>query len=169
MGRFIRAGLAGAIDGGVKVFVVPVYCVWAVKLALIDSNIHPLFAMLMIGLSAYGLWIITNRITRRVTSIVSGEANYLNVDDAVYVKAGSPTGMRPGEKGRVVGIVPDELRMGPHVAKKQRGTVYLVEFADGELLDVHENVLERTSRKRPLSTHCGHSAHDPIENDEPLK
>jgi hypothetical protein len=93
MGRFIRECLAGAIEGGVKVFVVPVYCAWAVKLGLIDSNIHPLFAMLMIGLSAYGLWIITDRVTRRVTSIVSGAGNYLNVDDAVCVKAGSPTGL----------------------------------------------------------------------------
>ena len=138
--------MAGGIDGGVKVFVVPFYCAWAVKLGLIDSDIHPLFALLMIALSAYGLWIITERVTRRVTSIVSGEANYLNVDDAVCVKAGSPSGMRPGEKGRVVGIVPDELKGGPHFANKQRGTVYLVEFADGDLLDVHENVLERTNR-----------------------
>jgi hypothetical protein len=145
MRRLIRAALAGAIEGGVKVAVL-IYAIWAVKIGLIDSDIRPLFAILMIGLSIYGLWIATQRFTHFVTPIVSGEADDLLENDVVCVKEGSPTGMRPGEKARVVGIVPPNRRVGPHVAKKQRGTIYLIEFDDGELLDVHEDILGRVAR-----------------------
>ena len=145
MSRLIRAGLAGAIEGASRILVL-FYAIWAVKLGLIDSNIHPVFAIVMIALSTYGLWVASDRVTRHVTRIVSGEANDLSADDAVRVKTGSPPGMRPGRKARVVGIVPYERRVGPHVPKSPRGTVYLVEFDDGELLDVHEDMLERVDR-----------------------
>lgn len=66
-------------------------------------------------------------------------------DDIVCVKADAPAELRPGELAWVVGITADEdrHRRGSHFDQFPVGTVLLVEFEDGDALDIHESMVER--------------------------
>ena len=66
-------------------------------------------------------------------------------DDIVRVKADAPAELRPGERAWVVGIAADEERhrRGSHFDQFPVGTVYLVEFEDGDALDIHQSMVER--------------------------
>jgi hypothetical protein len=64
-------------------------------------------------------------------------------DDVVRVKAGAPTDMRPGARAWVVGITAEHERRGSHFEQFPTGVVYLVEFEDGDTLDIHEGMLQR--------------------------
>lgn len=61
----------------------------------------------------------------------------LTYGDAVIVKADAAECFRPGAKASVIGITPSEERRGAHFDQFPDGVVYLVEFEDGEALDVH--------------------------------
>lgn len=60
----------------------------------------------------------------------------------VLVKSGAPAEMRPGQMASVIGITIDGERVGSHFGRFPAGTVYLVEFEDGDALDIHESMLE---------------------------
>jgi hypothetical protein len=62
--------------------------------------------------------------------------------DMVRVATDAPTEMHPGEKASVVGITPNENKLGSHFEQFPRGTVYLIEFGDGEAIDIHESMIE---------------------------
>jgi hypothetical protein len=63
-------------------------------------------------------------------------------NDIVLVKLAAPAEMRPGQKAWVIGITSENARTGTHFKQFPAGTVYLVEFEDGDALDVHESMLE---------------------------
>lgn len=62
--------------------------------------------------------------------------------DSVLVKATAPTEMRPGRRASVCGITTGHERSGSHFDQFPAGTVYFVEFEDGEAFDIHEGMLE---------------------------
>lgn len=62
--------------------------------------------------------------------------------DTVLVKPGAPAELRPGQLVSIVGITTDDERIGTHFEQFSAGTVYLVEFGDGDALDIHESMLE---------------------------
>lgn len=66
----------------------------------------------------------------------------LTYDDTVMIKLDAAEPFRPGAKGWVVGITPPEERRGTHFEQFPEGVAYLVEFEDGEALDVHGSWLE---------------------------
>jgi hypothetical protein len=66
----------------------------------------------------------------------------LNYGDIVRVKIAAPAGMRPGQKASVIGITGKDERSGPHFDQFTAGTIYLLEFEDGEAFDIHEGMLE---------------------------
>jgi hypothetical protein len=72
----------------------------------------------------------------------AAEVGMLTYDDTVIVKPDAAACFRPGAKGSVVGITPPEQRRGAHFEQFPEGIVYLVEFEDGEALDVHGSWLE---------------------------
>lgn len=61
---------------------------------------------------------------------------------SVLVKANAPAEMRPGQGASVCGITTERERSGSHFDQFPAGTVYLVEFEDGEAFDIHEGMLE---------------------------
>lgn len=66
----------------------------------------------------------------------------LTYDDTVMVKPDAAERFRPGATGSVIGITSPEERRGTHFEQFPEGVVYLVEFEDGEALDVHASWLE---------------------------
>lgn len=62
--------------------------------------------------------------------------------DIVLVKTDAPAEMRPGQTASVVGINTEHEMSRSPFDQFLPGTVYLVEFADGEALDIHEGMLE---------------------------
>ena len=64
-----------------------------------------------------------------------------NYDDEVRVIPSAPDSLRPGHKAWVIGITTQEMRLGTHFEQFPAGTVYLVEFEDGEATDIHESML----------------------------
>jgi len=62
--------------------------------------------------------------------------------DLVRVKTDAPAGMRPGRMASVVGITSEDAKSGSHFDQFPAGTICLVEFEDGEAIDVHESMLE---------------------------
>lgn len=72
-----------------------------------------------------------------------------NFDDVVCV-VGGVTKDRIGAKAWVVGITREDQRTGSYYSRFQPGTVYTVEFEDGDSTDVVESDLTRW-RKEPSS------------------
>lgn len=66
-------------------------------------------------------------------------------DDTVKVKAHAPLDMRPGETASVIGITHEENKRGRHFDQIPAGTVYLVEFEEGDAIDIHESMIEAVS------------------------
>jgi hypothetical protein len=59
-------------------------------------------------------------------------------DDIVRVRADAPPEMRPGAQAWVIGIATAQERRGSHFKGFPAGTVHLVEFEDGQAIDIHE-------------------------------
>lgn len=66
--------------------------------------------------------------------------NKFDYDDIVIVKKMAPSSLRPGSKAWVVGVFFD--RPGHYFDKFPEGTVYTIEFEDGESVEAHEGFLE---------------------------
>lgn len=66
-------------------------------------------------------------------------------DDILKVSDEAPAEHRRGATAWVVGVTPPEQRRGAHFDQFPLGTVYLVEFEDGQALDIHESHLTRMS------------------------
>lgn len=67
-------------------------------------------------------------------------------DDIVRVNSNAPREMRPGQRAWVIGITTADERSGDHFDQFPPGTVYLVEFEDGDARDLHETVLGLDAR-----------------------
>lgn len=63
-----------------------------------------------------------------------------NFDDVVCARSGVPQ-VRLGTKAWVVGVASDEKRSGSHYEKFPPGTIYTIEFEDGDSVDIHESDL----------------------------
>jgi hypothetical protein len=63
-----------------------------------------------------------------------------NFNDVVCAPIGVPQ-PRTGVKAWVVGIAPESKRTGSYYEKFPPGTIYTIEFEDGDSLDVHESNL----------------------------
>jgi len=67
----------------------------------------------------------------------------LTYDDLARVKVDAPAHLRPGQRCSVIAVIPDaERRRFPSLELLPSGTVYFVEFEDGDALDVHERYLD---------------------------
>jgi hypothetical protein len=62
-------------------------------------------------------------------------------DDIVRVKADAPPEMHPGARACVIGVTAEHERRGSHFEQFPAGTVYLVEFEDGDAIDIHVSML----------------------------
>lgn len=51
-----------------RMFAMCVYSIWAIKLGM-ASNLDPLFALAMVGLSIYGLWVLVSHVSRRIEQL----------------------------------------------------------------------------------------------------
>lgn len=67
--------------------------------------------------------------------------NKFNYDDVVRVKDGADEALRPGKTAWVIGVFSDRPP-GKHFQEFPPGTVYSIEFEDGDAIDVHEDNLE---------------------------
>lgn len=67
----------------------------------------------------------------------------MTYDDTVRVRMTAPLRERRGALASVCGVTPPAQRREGHWEQFPPGTVYLVEFEDGEALDVHESWIER--------------------------
>ena len=63
-------------------------------------------------------------------------------NDTVLVRTDGPVSKRAGQKAWVIGMTTQDQRDGTNFGQFPTGTVYLVEFEDGEALDIHEGQLE---------------------------
>lgn len=61
--------------------------------------------------------------------------------DSVAVATTAPEQLRPGAKGSICGVILPADRRGAHVDQFPEGTIYLVEFEDGEAIEIHEGWL----------------------------
>lgn len=61
--------------------------------------------------------------------------------DTVKITAIASKSLRPSAIAYVVGVT-EEPRQGVHFDQFPPGTVYLVEYADGVAVDIHESLLE---------------------------
>jgi hypothetical protein len=63
----------------------------------------------------------------------------MNYDDTIRIRANAPVGLRRGTLASICGITAPADRHGKHWEQFPPGTIYLVEFEDGEALEVHES------------------------------
>ena len=68
--------------------------------------------------------------------------NKFTYDDRVKVKEDAPALFRPGQKAWVVLVVSTKDRVGAYFDQFPPGTVYSIEFEDGEAVEIHESLLE---------------------------
>jgi hypothetical protein len=68
--------------------------------------------------------------------------NKFTYDDIVRVKEEAPSSLRPGQKAWVILVVPAKDRIGAYFDQFPAGTVYSIEYEDGEAAEIHENFLE---------------------------
>jgi hypothetical protein len=62
-------------------------------------------------------------------------------DDMVRVAASADKKYRPGEIASVIGVF-ETRPAGSHFSQFSKGTVYTIEYEDGDALDIHEQDLE---------------------------
>jgi hypothetical protein len=60
-------------------------------------------------------------------------------DDIVEVVEGAPDALRPGSRAWVTGVIEDRSELA--LLRLAEGTLYNIEFEDGEEAVVHESVL----------------------------
>jgi len=65
-----------------------------------------------------------------------------NYDDIVRVRSDALQKFRPGARAWVVGVVMEDKRIGSHYEKFLPGTIYTIEFEDGDSIDVEETSIE---------------------------
>lgn len=65
-----------------------------------------------------------------------------NYDDVVRVSLSAPNEFRPGSKAWVIGITLNQDRHGIHFNQFTKGVIYLIEYENGEAIDIHESYLE---------------------------
>jgi len=70
--RLLRIFLAEGAATFLKVFLVGLYAAWAFKLAVIDTELNPLFALTMVLLSIYGLWIVVRKASEYLARTIEG-------------------------------------------------------------------------------------------------
>lgn len=63
-------------------------------------------------------------------------------DDIVRVSLHAPCQDRRGQRGWVIAVKTEDKRKGEYFEQFPAGTIYLIEFEDGEAIDVHEADLE---------------------------
>lgn len=68
-----RVFFASAIPAAFKMFVMATYSIWAFKLSILDSDTHPLFALVMVSLSIYGLWVVVKKLADYAERAIEGE------------------------------------------------------------------------------------------------
>lgn len=66
----------------------------------------------------------------------------MDCDNKGKIKPTAPPEFRRGALASVIGITASGERRGEHWGRFSAGTVYLVEFEDGEVLDVHQSRLK---------------------------
>ena len=72
--RLLRIALAETIAISLNVFLMIVYSLWAFKLAVLDTDINPLFALTMVLLSIFGLWVIVRKSSHYLVRVIEGNA-----------------------------------------------------------------------------------------------
>ena len=70
--RLLRIAVQEGATSFLKVLVMGVYSAWAVKLGIIDTDTNPLFALAMVLLSIYGLWVVVRRASKYLVGIIEG-------------------------------------------------------------------------------------------------
>ena len=70
-------------------------------------------------------------------------------DDTVRIKATAPSPLRAGALASVIMVFPENERESEYLKSFQPGTVYSVEYEDGESADVHESDLELIKKRDP--------------------
>ena len=70
--QLLRILLGEGAVSFLKVFVMAGYSAWAFKLGVIDADTNPLFALIMVLLSIYGLWVIIRNASARVLRTAEG-------------------------------------------------------------------------------------------------
>lgn len=68
--------------------------------------------------------------------------NKFNYDDVVRVRSDAHREFRPGERAWVAGVTTEDRRIGSHYEQFPLGTIYTIEFEDGDSLDIHEDSIE---------------------------
>ena len=63
-------------------------------------------------------------------------------NDIVQTREDAPKDVRPGQRASVFMVWLPQDRDGSYYAKFPPGTVYSIEFQDGDAVDVHETWLE---------------------------
>ncbi len=70
----LRIAIAAGASTGLKMFVMCVYSAWAVKLGIIDADTNLLFALTMVLLSIYGLWVVVARASEYLVRFIEGSS-----------------------------------------------------------------------------------------------
>jgi hypothetical protein len=70
-------------------------------------------------------------------------ANKFTFDDTVRVRQDGPKSLRPGEKASVIMVFLPHDRSGHYFERFPPGVVYSIEYEDGEMTDIHEDLLLR--------------------------
>ncbi|MDQ3511296.1 MAG: hypothetical protein M3414_06380 [Pseudomonadota bacterium] len=65
-----------------------------------------------------------------------------NYNDIVRIRADAQHDMRLGERAWIVGVITEDKRIGSHYEQFAPGTVYAIEFEDGDSIDIDEGSLE---------------------------
>ena len=67
--RLFQLFLAEGAASFLKIFVMGLYSAWAFKLGLIDTETNALFALTMVLLSIYGLWVIVSKTSAHIARL----------------------------------------------------------------------------------------------------
>jgi len=68
--------------------------------------------------------------------------NKFNYDDIVRVRSDAQQKFRPGERAWIVGVIAQDKRIGSHYEQFPPGTIYTIEFEDGDSIDIQEEAIE---------------------------
>jgi len=80
--RLWRIAVSEGATSYVKIFVMGVYLTLAIKLGIIDTDTNPLFALAMVLLSIYVLWIVVRRASKYLVGVIEGSGERDGVPNA---------------------------------------------------------------------------------------
>jgi hypothetical protein len=63
-------------------------------------------------------------------------------DDVIRIRSDAHQKFRSGERAWVVGVITEDRRLGSHYEQFPLGTIYTIEFEDGDSIDIHEDGIE---------------------------